>query len=274
MVMQAASREALASARQRLDELVGGTAVDAVRTLAGELFDLTRVLVRERTLRRLLADPATAESERARLADTVFGGKVSPAAMQTLTGVATDRWSRAGDLVDAIEMLARRALLAVAEQDGSLEDVEDELFRFARVLDSETRLRELLADDAQPAESRIELLDGLVATKVRPVTLELLAQAVRLPRDRSLEAVVNDLAELAAARRERSVARVTAAAPLTAAQERRLTEALSRMYGRAVSVQVELDPDQLGGLVIRVGDEVIDGSVATRLARARQELSG
>jgi F-type H+-transporting ATPase subunit delta len=142
------------------------------------------------------------------------------------------------------------------------------------VLDSETRLRDLLSDDDQPVASRVELLDGLVASKVKPATLALLRQAVRLRRTRTLDSVVNDLAELAAARRERSVARVTAAAPLTAAQERRLTEALSRIYGRAVSVQVELDPDQLGGLVIQVGDEVIDGSIATRLAQARQELSG
>jgi F-type H+-transporting ATPase subunit delta len=162
----------------------------------------------------------------------------------------------------------------VAERDGSLEDVEDELFRLARVLDSETRLRELLSDDARPVASRVELLERLVSGKVTAVTMDLLRQAVRLRRNRALDAVVNDLAELAAARRERSVARVTAAAPLTAEQEQRLAEALSRIYGRDVSVQVELDPDQLGGLVIRVGDEVIDGSIATKLAQARQELSG
>ena len=272
--MQAASREALASARQRLDELVGDTPVARVRELSDQLAEVAAVLIRERALRRLLADPATAAEDRIRLVDVVFGGKISDAATQTVNGLVSARWSRPADLVEAIEALARRAQLAVAEQDGSLEDVEDELFRFARVLDSETRLRELLGDRAEPVERRFELLDGLVANKVKPATLALLRQAVRLSRGRTLDAVVNELAELAAARRERSVARVTAAAPLTAAQERRLTEALSRVYGRAVSVQVELDPDQLGGLVIRVGDEVIDGSIATRLAQARQELSG
>jgi F-type H+-transporting ATPase subunit delta len=272
--MQAASREALAGARQRLDERIGGTSVAGVRSLSGELFEITAVLVRERTLRRLLADPATAEADRTRLADAVFGGKVSDATIETLNGLVTARWSRPGDLVDAIELLARRAQLSVAEQDGSLSDVEDELFRFARVLDAEMRLRELLADEAQPADSRRELLDGLVSGKVKPVTHELLRQAVRTPRGRSLDLVVTELAELAADRRERSVARVTAAAPLTAAQEKRLADALARIYGRAVSVQVEVAPEQLGGLVIRVGDEVIDGSIATRIAHARQELSG
>lgn len=272
--MQAASREALTGARRRLDERISGTSVAGVRQLSGELFDVTGVLVRERALRRLLADPATAEADRGRLVDTVFGGKVSDVTMETLTGLVTVRWSHPGDLVDATETLARRAQLSVAEQDGSLEDVEDELFRFARVLDSETRLRELLADEATPAAGRIELLDGLVSGKVKPVTYELLWQAVRMPRGRTLDLVVTELAELAADRRERSVARVSAAAPLTAAQEKRLADALARIYGRAVSVQVEVDPEQLGGLVIRVGDEVIDGSIATRLAQARQELSG
>jgi F-type H+-transporting ATPase subunit delta len=102
----------------------------------------------------------------------------------------------------------------------------------------------------------------------------LLEQTVREPRGRSLELVVGKLAELAAAMRSRSVAHVTAAAPLTDEQESRLAQTLSRIFGRAVSVQVVLDPDLLGGLVIRVGDEVIDGSVAARLAKARQELPG
>jgi len=272
--MQAASREALAIATAGLDERIEGTSVAALRTLSGELFDIAAVLVRERTLRRMLADPATPEEERTRLADVVFGGKVSDAAIETLNGLVSARWSTSRDLVEAAEALARRALLTVAERDGSLEDVEDELFRFARVLDSEVRLRELLSDTEQPVAGRQELLDGLVADKVGPVTLGLLRQAVRLRRGRPLDAVVNYLAELAAARRERSVARVTAAAPLTAQHERRLADALSRIYGRPVSVQVELDPGQLGGLVIRIGDEEIDGSIATRLAQARQELSG
>jgi F-type H+-transporting ATPase subunit delta len=272
--MQAASREALVGARARLDERLGQAGVDGVRSLADELFDVTGVLVRERALRRLLADPATAESDRIRLADAVFGGKISDDATETVNGLVAARWSRPSDLVDATESLARRALLAVAEQDGFLEDVEDELFRFSRMLDSESRLLELLTDRSQPGQGRLELLDGLVANKVRPVTLTLLRQAVRLSRGLALDVVVNELAELAAARRERSVARVTAAAPLTGAQEKRLTDVLSRVYGRAVSVQVEVDPDLLGGLVIQVGGEVIDGSVAAKLAQARQELSG
>jgi len=186
----------------------------------------------------------------------------------------SSRWSRGADLIDAIEALARSAVLAIAERDGVLEEVEDELFRFARLLAAEPRLRDLLADVTQPVDGRLRLLDGLLSEKVQPATLQLVGQVVRLPRGRGLDALVGRLAELAAERRGRSVALVTAAAPLTAEQERRLTEDLSRIYGRSIDVQVELDPDLLGGLVIRVGDEVIDGSVAARLAEARQQLAG
>ncbi|MFL6142261.1 MAG: F0F1 ATP synthase subunit delta [Labedaea sp.] len=272
--MQFASRESLLAARARYEDLIAEASTAALRTLSDDLFAVAGVLGGERTLRRHLADPATAEEQRRRLADTVFGGKVSDSAMETLHGLVSSRWSTGGDLVDVIETLARHAALAVAERDNALEEVEDELFRFGRVLTAEPVLRDLLANAARPADGRLALLNQVLDGKVNPVTLQLLEQAVRAPRGRNLDALVERLAQLAAERRGRSVALVTAAAPLAAAQERRLAEDLSRIYGRAIDVQVELDPQLLGGLVIRVGDELIDGSVAARLAAARQQLSG
>lgn len=272
--MQFASRESLAIARVRLDEVVDQTSTAALRTLSDELFAVVGVLARERVLRRHLADPATPQAKRRTLTDTVFGGKVADATLDIVTGLVVSRWSSGMDLVDAVEALARQSALAVAERDGDLENVEDELFRFARVLTAQAALREMLADQRESVDGRLALLDRLVSGKVRPVTLDLLHQTVRVPRGRSLDAAVEQLAELAAARRGRSVALVTAAVELTEQQESRLADDLSRVYGRAVSVQVEVDPDLLGGLVIRVGDEVIDGSVASRLAAARQQLAG
>ncbi len=272
--MQFASREALASARERFERLIADSSTAALRTLADELFGVVGVLARERTLRRYLADPASSERHRRRLADTVFGGKIADSTMETVQTLVSSRWSRGIDLLDALEALARDTALAIAERDGVIEDVEDELFRFARTISAEPRLRDLLADEGRPAEGRLELLDTLVSAKVQPATLQLLRQTVRLPRGRGLDALVDRLAELAAERRGRSVALVTAAAPLSQEQERRLAEDLTRIYGRAIDIQVELDPELLGGLVIRVGDEVIDGSVAARLASARQRLSG
>jgi F-type H+-transporting ATPase subunit delta len=272
--MQFATRESLATARQRFEDLIADLSTAALRSLADELFAVAGVLAGERALRRILADPAVSQRRRRELTDTVFGGKIADATMDTLQNLVSSRWSVSADLIDAVEGLAREAALAIAERDEAIEDVEDELFRFARTLAAEPVLRDLLADVLQPVDGRLGLLDSLVSDKVRPVTLQLLRQVVRLPRGRVLDATVERLAELAAERRGRSVALVTAAAPLTAEQERRLTEDLSRIYGRSIDVQIELDPDLLGGLVIRVGDEVIDGSIAARLAEARQRLAG
>jgi F-type H+-transporting ATPase subunit delta len=272
--MQAASRESLAKAQERLDEVVAGADSGTLTTLSDDLFAVLDVLARERVLRRHLSDPGSPEDARAGLARTVFAGKVGDPAVTTLVGLAGSRWSAPLDLLEALEALARRASLVRAEQENVLEDVEDELFRFSRILDGQPQLRELLTDQTAPVDGRVELLDGLVADKVTPVTRQLLEQAVRVPRGRSLELVVAKLAELSAAMRNRSVARVVAAAPLSDGQESRLAQALSSIFGRAVSVQVELDPDLLGGLVIRVGDEVIDGSIAARLTKARQQLPG
>ncbi|HEX7661439.1 MAG TPA: F0F1 ATP synthase subunit delta [Pseudonocardiaceae bacterium] len=270
--MQAASRESLATARERLDDVIEGLSGAELNTFGDELFGVFGVLAGERVLRRYLSDPGTESAARQRLATSVFSGKITARTLDTVLSLVGSRWSEPGDLVDAVELLARQVLLTVAEQDGSLEDVEDELFRFGRILDAQPQLRELLNDESAPVDRRLTLLNGLVENKVRPVTLALLRQAVRAPRGRSLDLVVGRLAELAADRRNRSVAHITAATALSDEQEQRLVRVLSDIFGRAVSLQVELDPDLLGGLVIRVGDEVIDGSVLAKLAKARQAL--
>ena len=189
-----------------------------------------------------------------------------------MSDLVTSRWSRPTDLVEAVETLARAAAFGVAEKDGSLDRVEDELFRFGRIIDREPELARLLSDESTPAEKRIGLLRDVLGEKVAPVTAMLLEQAVRTPRSRNLDVAAEQLSELAAARRDRYVAHVRTPVRLTAEQEQRLTDSLSRLYGRPISVQAELDPDLLGGLVVRVGGELIDGSVAGRLAAARRSL--
>jgi F-type H+-transporting ATPase subunit delta len=271
-VLPPASRESMTTAKSQLDAYVDSASAADVRRLGDELFAVTRLLTEQRGLRRLLSDPSSPEEARAGLVQRLFGQQLAAPTLDVATGLVRSRWSRPGDLVTAFETLARQALLAVAEKDGSLDDVEDQLFRFGRVLDREPQLATLLADTATPAERRIALLEQLVGGKVSAVTAALLRETVRLPRDRHLDVVCEELAELAAARRNRSVARVTAPVPLTSVQEQRLTDTLTRLYGRPISLQVELDPEILGGLVVRVGDEVIDGSVASKLAAARRAL--
>ena len=154
-----------------------------------------------------------------------------------------------------------------------VDEVEDQLFRFGRVLDAEPRLAALLSDYTTPAEGRIALLDKVLdGSGVDGTAAALLSQTIgQLRGERADEAVI-DLAELAVARRGEVVAHVTAAAELSDAQRDRLTEVLTRIYGHPVSVQLHVDPELLGGLSIAVGDEVIDGSIASRLAAAQTQL--
>lgn len=272
MQMHATSRESLATARERLEALTADVDTAGLRRLGGELSAVLGVAARERTLLRHLADPAAAGSVRGGLATAIFSGKISDLAVSVVRAVAVLRWSSAGDLTATVELLARQAVLTAAERENTLDETEDELFRFGRVLESANELRVLLSDTQAPVQRRLELLHAVLAGKVGRDTLDLLEQAVRVPRGRSLDVVVGQLAELAAARRQRTVAQVTAAAPLTAEQEDRLARVLSEICRRTISVQIVLDPKVLGGLVVRVGDEVIDGSIVNRLAQAARGL--
>ena len=272
--MNVASRETLAAVREQLDSYAEGAEESALRTLSDELFAVAGLLTREPVLRRHVADASTAREARLGLVDRLLSGKVGQPAIDLLHGVAGGRWSRPVDLVDGVESLARQAALALAQRDGSIEEVEDELFRFARILDAQPRLRTLLVDPAAPADRRVELLESVIGGKVRPVTDLLLRHLVEQPRERSLERAVEELSELAAARRDRSVAHVRTAVALSAGQEERLAAALAAIYRRQIALQIEVDPDVLGGLLIRVGGEVIDGTVASRLAAVRQRLAG
>lgn len=272
VVLQAASRESLRAAGERLDAIVDSASARDLSTLGDELFAITRLVVAQTALRRALGDPAVPEEARTGLLRDVVGTQVGEPTLGVVDGLVGSRWSKASDLVEALETIARRATLAVAEKDGSLDDVEDQLFRFGRILDREPELKTLLSDTGQPEEKRAALLDTVLGDRVTPVTAALLRQTVRIPRGRHLDLAAEELAELAAARRDRYVARVTTAVALTDEQERRLADSLTRLYGRPMSLQVELDESLLGGLVVAVGGEVIDGSVAGRLAAAGRHL--
>jgi F-type H+-transporting ATPase subunit delta len=271
-VLQSASRESLKAATARLDAHVDETGASDLTRLASDLFAVLSLLEREHALRRALADPATPAASRTGLADRLLSGKVGRPALDLVSDLVSSRWSRSSDLLEAVETLARNAAFGVAEKDGSLDRVEDELFRFGRILDREPELARLLSDSATPADKRVGLLHEVAGQKVAAVTATLLEQTVRTQRSRNLDVAAEELSELAAARRDRYVAHVRTPVRMTGEQEQRLTDSLSRLYGRPISLQVELDPDLLGGLVVRVGGELIDGSVAGRVAAARRTL--
>ena len=271
--MQGGSRESLATLRDDLDAVIRSGDLD-LAALAEELFDVVALLDREQSLRRVLTDPSRSADARAELARELFAGQVSEAAGDLLAAAVRARWSRSRDLSDAVELLAVEALIASAEQAGRLDTVEDELFRTGRIIAGSPRLRAALSDPSAPAEHRLELVDNLLRAKVADETIRLVRQAVAAPRGRSIEDALDEFSDVAAERRSRVVATVTAAVPLTQAQRDRLGRQLAEAYGHQVQINVQLDADLIGGLRVEIGDEVIEGSVLSRLADARRRLAG
>jgi F-type H+-transporting ATPase subunit delta len=291
--MEASSRAALVEARARLgqlsrpatgvlerakDRLTGQPARAAtgpeLLALADELFAVGRLLNGQLSLRRALSDPAGRPEDRAALAQRLFASKLSGTAVDLVETVARQRWSHPIDLVDAFSALATEASLDAADARGELDTVEDELFRFGRIVAGDRELGRILSDRKASTEGKSALLDQLLAGRVSPVTEQLLRNVLTGPHIGTAENAVERLSEVASRRRGQSVARVTTAVALTDAQEQRLTDVLRRIYGRTVNLQVTLDPGVLGGLIVQVGDEVIDGSIAHRLEAAERRLAG
>ncbi|MEU6364207.1 F0F1 ATP synthase subunit delta [Streptomyces sp. NPDC046931] len=270
--MNGASREALAAARERLDALTDATSVDAAQ-LADELAAVTALLDREAGLRRVLTDPAQPAEAKAGLVQRLLGGQVSGPAVDLVAGMTRMRWSQPRDLVDALEELANLADLTAAEKAGALDDVEDELFRFGRIVSSNTELRAALTDRAASATAKTELLHRLLGGRANVTTERLVQRLVTAPRGRSLEAGIESLSKLAADRRNRMVAVVTSAVPLSDTQKQRLGAALAKLYGRQMHLNLDVDPEILGGIRVQVGDEVINGSLADRLEDAGRRLA-
>jgi F-type H+-transporting ATPase subunit delta len=172
---------------------------------------------------------------------------------------------------DRIEGYAT-ALFEIAKAEGRLDEVEDELFRFARSLEASDALRDALTDELVPAERRQAIVEDLLGAKASPTTTALVSFVIGSGRGRDLPAIIARLVERAAESKDRSVAEVRSAVPLTEDQQTRLAAALANATGKQVEIKVVLDPSILGGLSASVGDVVIDGSVRTRLDQLKTLL--
>lgn len=272
--MRSSSRRALAAVLDRFGAIAKKLDSDALSELSGELVAVAKLLNRHAVITRYLTVPAEDATARVRLLERLVSGKVSDAALDVLRTAVSERWSTNVDLIDAIEHMSRQALLGVAERDNQVDEVEDQLFRFSRVLETQPRLAILLGDYNVPTEERVGLLRKVLdsARGVNPIAAALLSQTVELMKGEPAEEAMGFLAEVAVARRGEVVAQVSAAADLTDAQRTRLTDVLSRIYGHPVAVQLQIDPALLGGLMIAVADEVIDGTLSSRLAAAEAQL--
>jgi F-type H+-transporting ATPase subunit delta len=272
--MLAASRESYAAATDALTEYAAKAKPPALATAGDEILAVADLLRREPRLRRALADSSRAADERAGLLGAVLEGKVGDAALGLLTALVRGRWSAPSELLDAAERLGVEALLTGADRAGELADVEDELFRFGQVASGNAPLAAALSDATAGLDRRGELVDQLLDGKATPTTVRLAKLALRGFGGRGFDASLTRLVEAAAAAREREVAYVTTATPLTDAEEERLAGRLSEIYGRQISLKVDVDAAVLGGVKVRVGSDLYDGTVSRRLAETRKALAG
>jgi len=242
--------------------------------LGDQLFAVVDALDRSGSLRRALSDPSRHADDKAGLAQDLLGGKADPAVVDVVAAAARHRWSVPEDLVEALERVAAETVLAAAQADGALQRVEEELFRFGRMLAHERRVRDALTDRMATPDARVAVVERLVGSQVHPITLQLLVRAARAPRGRTMMRTLTQLGLLAAHRRERLLATVTAAVMPSPAQLERLASVLSAAYGRPVQVNVAVDPEVVGGLRVAVGDEIVDATVLSRLDDVRRRLAG
>lgn len=272
--MKAASREAQSHVTEQLDELVrsADNAVATAAQVGTELFLVVDQLDTERALRVAVADASLDASQREGIMREVFGGKVAEPTLNILTAAAKEEWSTPREFRTGLINLGRRALELGAKEQGQLEQVEEELYQLSILLEDEKELTQLLSDrTATPAQKR-GLLASVIYGKVTMFTEALALQAIGRPNRNP----VDDLASLAggvAEMRGKAVARVASAEALSDAQRTALADKLEQIYGREMAIHSEADPSLLGGMVVRVGDEVIDGSTRGKLERLRTDMA-
>ncbi|MCA1833504.1 MAG: ATP synthase F1 subunit delta [Actinomycetota bacterium] len=164
------------------------------------------------------------------------------------------------------------ALFTVAQAEGALDQISDELFRFARTMEREIRLRDALVDPQLPAEQKSKVVEELLGGKASPHTIGLIGFVIAQGRARELPAIIDALVEVAAEEAQKAVAEVRSAVPLGETERDRLRAAIARATGKHVDVKVLVDPSVVGGLMVRVGDVVFDGTVRRRLQLAKEHL--
>jgi len=246
--------------------------VNSSEQMADELFAVVALLDGQPGLRNALSDPTASAEVRKQLATDVFGHQISADTLAALAQAVAQRWGSGAALVDALERQGVRVLLDVSQREGRLDEVEDELFRFSRIVASDDALRVALDDRNAELRSRETLVRDLLDGKADPVTATLAVRAVAA-RHRTYVATLEDILALAAQAQQRAVAHVTVAAPLTDDQKGRLQQTLATQAGRPVTMAVTVDPSVLGGVRVRIGDELIDGTVGARLEAAKRQLN-
>lgn len=269
MNLRGASADALATLA---DQLTAALAAGADAAGVGEdLFSVAGVLRSEPALRRVATDVSVAGEAKQALAREIFGGRVADATMDLVGTAVARRWTATRDLADALEHLGVVAVVRSADESSAR--LADELFTFDQVVQGDAGLRDALSDPARSLEDKGALLHSLLDGKVLPATTTLAEQALT-GSYRTVSMALGRYRQVAAEVHEQKVATVRVAQPLGEDERQRLTDALARKYDRDIHLNVVVDPDVIGGIRVEIGDDVIDGTVASRLDDARRKLAG
>ena len=265
--MGSATREALASSRAAL--AAHGSTADLA---TGEsLLNAGRVIGESSQLLSALADPAADDAAKAALVRVVFASGLTPTALELVQSVSATRWSSHDDLLAGIEDLGLRSIATSAPSAGV---VESELFAFGTAVSSNAELELALASKLGKTSAKVGLVNSLLAGKVTEQTLTIVRHLVQQPRGRRIGELLRYAASIVADQAGTSIATITSAAALAPEQVERLRASLTVRYGRRLSINQVVDSALVGGVHVQIGDDVIDGSIATRIKDLRLQLAG
>jgi F-type H+-transporting ATPase subunit delta len=267
------SRQSLVIARGKLDAAVKGASAATSSEISTHLFFAAEVFAGNTSLRRAITDPSRELAAKSALIKDLFGVKIGKEASALISDIAALRWSASKDVIYVLEQLAIEAEASAANINNELDRVEDELFSASRSLLGSSELRSALVGGAG-ADLKAALVTELLSKKTSESTVKLVRALVTQRRGRSLEAAFADYLFGLANRRNRLIAVVRTAAPITDAQKVRLSGAIEKQVGQPIRVNIQVDPTILGGVSIKFADELIDASISNRLAHAGRALAG
>jgi F-type H+-transporting ATPase subunit delta len=242
--------------------------------MARDLGSVVATLDSSTGLRRALSDQSRDGAAKAKLVDELFGVTIGKECLALIKEAYTLRWSTPSGLADALEVLSIEAWAAAAEAQGEGERLEVELFAVARTIHSSRELQDGIADPKYTMVAKSQLLTSIFGDVLAKSTKQVVDAVVTGTRGRSIERTLALYSNTVVARKERTIARVTSAVVLDEARQARLTAALEKALGRKIRVDVEVDPYVMGGISVRIGDELIDGTVINRLMEASRSLAG
>ena len=270
MMLRGASADAMASLTAELETVVSNSPETAAR-ISDDLFGVATTLRSEGALRRFASDVSVQTEAKTGLVTQVFGGKVADGALTLLTSAVSKRWTTSRELADGLESLS--VIAAVRSVGNDTARLSDELFELGQAVSQHPELRDALSDPARSIQAKSALIDDLLGSSALPATITLAKQSLA-GTHRTVGVALKEYQRITSDVHGERVATVHVARELSAADQTRLADVLSRQYGRPVHLNLLVDPNVLGGIRVEIGDDVIDGTVSSRLDDARRRLVG